>query len=188
LVGPMMADMLRGGETIGQNTLSRFFLLHTAVLPISLVAIITLHIVLIRVQGVTPYVFPQDKGKKKKDFKFFPEHFMTEIVMGLTIMIILSALAMLAPAAMGPKGDPNVTPDHIKPEWFFYFTFRWLKLFSATAAILSLGFLVCVAFLWPFIDAAIRRKWKKSEVSIIVGILAALMIIGFTLWEALAAH
>ena len=60
--------------------------------------------------------------------------------------------------------------------------------FFAFLALLSLGFLVCVAFLWPFIDAAIRRKWKKSEVSIIVGILAALMIIGFTLWEALAAH
>ena len=46
------------------------------------------------------------------------------------LMIVLSALATILPATMGPKADPLTTPEVIKPEWFFYVTFRWLKLFS----------------------------------------------------------
>ena len=74
-------------------------------------------------------------------------------------MVLLSALATIFPAILGPPADPLVTPDVIKPEWFFYVAFRWLKLFSGTAAILSMGLVVVfVMFAWPFIDALIRKK------------------------------
>ncbi|MHC4452215.1 MAG: hypothetical protein ACYS0E_19085 [Planctomycetota bacterium] len=56
--------------------------------------------------------------------------------MGLVIMILLATLATIFPASMGPKADPLVTPEVIKPEWFFYVAFRWLKLFPGTIAIL----------------------------------------------------
>ncbi len=71
-------------------------------------------------------------------------------------MILLSALATILPATMGPPADPLTTPEVIKPEWFFYVAFRWLKLFTGTAAVLSMGFIVFVMFAWPFIDAWIR--------------------------------
>jgi ubiquinol-cytochrome c reductase cytochrome b subunit/cytochrome b6 len=89
---------------------------------------------------------------------------------------------------MGPKADPLHTPEVIKPEWFFYVTFRWLKLFPGLAAILSFGFIVFLMFIWPFIDGWIRRRRKGSEFSVYVGILAVLVIIGFTVWEALVEH
>ena len=41
------------------------------------------------------------------------------------------------PATLGPRADPLTTPEVIKPEWFFYVMFRWLKLFSGTAAVLN---------------------------------------------------
>src|SRR3989338_4917997 len=109
-------------------------------------------------------------------------------MIGLTLMIILSVLATIFPAAMGPKADPLITPEVIKPEWFFYVMFRWLKLFSRTAAILSTGFIIFVMFSWPFIDAWLRRKTKLEEISVWIGIAGVLLIIGLTVWEALVAH
>ncbi len=37
-------------------------------------------------------------------------------------------------------------------------SFRWLKLFSGTFAVLSSGFVVFVMFVWPFIDGWIRKR------------------------------
>ncbi len=76
----------------------------------------------------------------------------------------------------------------IKPEWFFYVAFRWLKLFSRTFAVLSTGLIVFVMFLWPFIDGWIRRKTRFTEASVWIGIAGVLAIIGLTVWEALVAH
>jgi quinol-cytochrome oxidoreductase complex cytochrome b subunit len=103
-------------------------------------------------------------------------------------MILLSTLATVLPVTMGPKADPLVTPEVIKPEWFFYVAFRWLKLFSGTFAILSTGFIVFVMFAWPFIDAWIRRKTRFTEASVWIGIFAVFSIIGLTVWEALVEH
>jgi ubiquinol-cytochrome c reductase cytochrome b subunit/cytochrome b6 len=89
---------------------------------------------------------------------------------------------------MGHKADPLVTPEIIKPEWFFYPAFRWLKLFSGTFAVLSTGFIVFVMFVWPFLDRWIREKTRFTEASVWVGILAVLALVGLTVWEAVVAH
>jgi quinol-cytochrome oxidoreductase complex cytochrome b subunit len=188
VVGGFMKTMLLGGEVYNDRTLSRFFILHAAVLPVVMLILIGIHITIIRLQGVTELQFPQDAGKKEKHFKFFPDHILSEVAIGITLMILLSVLATVLPATMGPRANPQVTPEVIKPEWFFYVAFRWLKLFSGTAAVLSMGFIVFVMFLWPFIDGAIRRVWKGSELSVWIGIIGTLTIIALTVWEAAVAH
>ena len=61
-------------------------------------------------------------------------------------MILLSALATLLPVGMGPRADPLITPEVIKPEWFFYVAFRWLKLFSGLDGRAQQGLIVFVMF------------------------------------------
>ena len=89
---------------------------------------------------------------------------------------------------MGPKADPNTTPEVIKPEWFFYVSFRWLKLFSLTFAVISTGFIVAAMFLWPWIDAMIVRITGNKDISVYIGIVATLLLVGLTVWEAAVAH
>ena len=103
-------------------------------------------------------------------------------------MILLSALATIFPATLGEAANPLQTPEVIKPEWFFYVAFRWLKLFSGTAAILSMGLVIFVMFAWPFIDRLIRKHTKFEEASVWIGILGVLAIVGMTVWEAIARH
>ena len=188
LVGPLMKQALLGGEVYNDRTLSRFFILHAAVLPVLLILVLVMHIGLVRLLGVTELTFEAEATMPPRHFNFFPNHFYTELIIGLTLMILLSALATLLPVGMGPRANPLVTPDVIKPEWFFYVAFRWLKLFTGLTAVLTQGLIVFVMFLWPFIDDWLVRKFKYADISVWIGIVGALTIMGFTLWEALVAH
>jgi quinol-cytochrome oxidoreductase complex cytochrome b subunit len=188
VVGGFMKNLMLGGEVYNQRTLSRFYILHAAVLPVTIVLLIVVHITIIRLQGVTEFKFEDESEDAPKHFNFFPDHLYTELIIGLILMILLSALATILPATMGAPADPLSTPEIIKPEWFFYVAFRWLKLFTGTAAILSMGFIVFAMFTWPLIDDWIRRKTRLAEASIWIGIAAALAIIGLTVWEAVVRH
>lgn len=188
VIGSLAKQMLLGGETYNDRTLSRFYILHAAVLPTTIIILVAIHIAFIRMHGVTELKFGDEDPQKPQHFNFFPDHMLTELMIGLVLMIVLSALATLLPATMGPRANPLVTPEVIKPEWFFYVSFRWLKLFSLSFAVLSTGFIVAAMFLWPWIDAVLRRVTGKEEISVYIGIVATFLLVGLTVWEAAVAH
>lgn len=188
VIGPFTRELLLGGPSYNEHTLPRFFVLHAAVLPTLLTLLIAIHIGIVRLHGVTEFRFADEAPEKPKHFNFFPDHMMSELIVGLVLMIVLTAFACILPASLGAKADPLVTPEVIKPEWFFYVAFRWLKLFSGTVAVLTTGLIVFVMFAWPLIDDWIRRKTRFAEASVWIGIVGALLIIGLTLWEAAVAH
>lgn len=188
LVGGLLKQLLLAGEVFNERTLSRFFILHAAILPATLVLLLVVHITLIRLIGVTEFKSGDETASEPTQFNFFPDHFLTELSIGLFLMIVLSALATVLPAAMGDKANPLVTPEVIKPEWFFYVTFRWLKWFGPTFAILSMGFIVLAMFAWPWLDGLLRRVTRRPEISVYLGIVSVLALVGITLYEALVEH
>ncbi|MHC4933156.1 MAG: cytochrome b [Planctomycetota bacterium] len=187
-IGGFLKRLLLAGDSYNSNTLSRFFIIHAAVLPVVMVLLIAIHITIIRLQGVTEFHDEKEEEAAPRHFNLWPDHVYTEIMIGLVIMVLLTVFATLFPAEMGPRADPLTTPEVIKPQWFFYVAFRWLKLFPGTFAVLSMGLIVFLMFFWPLIDGAIRRRWKGSELSVWLGICAALAIIAMTVWEASVAH
>ena len=190
VVGHFAKQMLLGGDSYNERTLSRFYILHAAVLPATIILLVILHIAQIRMHGVTE--FPEEDAAAEdgepRHFNFFPDHVLTELMLGLVLMILLSALSTIFPAMMGPKADPLTTPEVIKPEWFFYVSFRWLKLFSLSFAVLSTGFIVATMFLWPWIDSFLRKVTGYEDISIWIGIVGTSLLIGLTVWEAVVAH
>ena len=56
---------------------------------------------------------------------------------------------------------------------------------SLRAGVIGVGLAVGLLFMWPFIDAAIRRRWPKSELSMVFGAMGLIVFLAFTLWEAL---
>ena len=188
IVGVYLKRMLLGGDTYNASTLNRFFILHAAILPVILTLLLFIHFSILRIQGVSEFKFQKDEKNEKKFFNFFPDHVMTELIMSLVIMIILSALATALPAHLGTKANPLITPEVIKPEWYFYTVFRWLKLFSGTFALLSIGLIVFLMFTWPFIDKWLQTKTKYPDASVWIGIFSVTIIIGLTVWETLVAH
>jgi quinol-cytochrome oxidoreductase complex cytochrome b subunit len=187
--GHLLKQMLLAGEDYNEQTLPRFYILHAAIMPVMIVLLIAVHIMIIRLHGITEL---EQTGAAQDDqqgyFNFFPDHILTELAMGLVLMILLSALATLFPATLGAKADPLTTPEVIKPEWFFYATFRWLKLFGPTFAVLSMGLIFFVMFIWPWIDSLLVRMTRNKDISIYIGIVGVLLIVGLTVWEAAVAH
>jgi ubiquinol-cytochrome c reductase cytochrome b subunit/cytochrome b6 len=185
LVGEHLARFIRGGDTVGPDTLSRFFVFHIGILPTLVIIFLALHIGMVRTHGVTELHFEDEKPGKSKTFRFFPDHILTEVIIGIGLLIAISAVAVIFPLELSDKADPLLTPAHIKPEWYFYFTFRWLKIAGLTAAVLSLGLAVAVFVFWPFLDKAMVAVLKR-DVSVPIGVLAVIGILALTVWEALA--
>jgi quinol-cytochrome oxidoreductase complex cytochrome b subunit len=188
LVGRFAKQMLLGGDEYNDRTLSRFYILHAAVLPTTIILLVVCHIAQVRMHGVTEFSDPDEPTDRPRHFNFFPDHMLSELIIGLVLMIVLCALATVLPATMGPKADPLTTPEVIKPEWFFYVSFRWLKLFSLSFAVISSGFIVGAMFVWPWIDKILRRTTGIEEISVYIGIVATFLLIGLTIWEAAVAH
>lgn len=189
LVGPQLADFVRGGPEVGPNTLTRFHMLHIAFLPAAAFVLIGLHIFLIRTHGVTEFeVEGEDVPEHKRFFPFWPDHVTTELMVGMVLMYILTIAALVFPAGLGEPADPAHTPDHIKPEWYFYFNFRLLKLTSLQLSVILTGALGLVLFVWPFIDQWLRKRFRMPDaVPVALGVFGFLAFLLFTVWESFAA-
>ncbi len=188
VAGHLAKQMLLAGDGYNERTLSRFYIMHAAILPSTIMLLVAVHIMFIRLHGVTELRFEDDPDDQPPHFNFFPDHVLTELGVGLVLMIVLSALATIFPATMGPQADPQTTPEVIKPEWFFYVSFRWLKLFSLTFAVISTGFILAAMFAWPWIDRTLVKLTGIKEISVYIGIVATFLLIGLTVWEAVATH
>jgi quinol-cytochrome oxidoreductase complex cytochrome b subunit len=134
----------------------------------------------------------KDDSAEPKTFNFFPDHMLTELMIGTGLLFLLSLLCLLFPAELGERANPQVTPDHIKPEWYFYFQFRVLKLSpgllgltSLEVSVLLTGLILTILFLWPWIDSRIERLFPKKEVPVFIGIVGFVLWLGFTVWEAM---
>jgi len=53
LVGSLLVEVLRGGVSVGQSTLTRFYSAHTFVLPLVAAVLMLTHFVMIRKQGIS---------------------------------------------------------------------------------------------------------------------------------------
>jgi len=53
IVGGLVVEVLRGGVSVGQSTLTRFYSAHTFVLPVVAVVLMLTHFVIIRKQGIS---------------------------------------------------------------------------------------------------------------------------------------
>lgn len=183
IAGPQLADFLRGGPMVGSNMLTRLFVFHIGALPTVMIVVLMAHLLLMRTHGVSELGSPA--GPDAKRFPFVPDHLLTEIGIAMFLMFLLTVLVIVFPATMGPKADPLTTPEHIKPEWYFFWAFRWLKLMSDRAAVITQTLFIGLIVLWPFIDAGIRKKRPDSEASVWIGAGAVVFLLALTVWEAM---
>lgn len=188
LIGGVLKKLMLGGEAYSARTLPRLYIVHAAVLPGTMITLLAIHVTFFRLHGITELKFKDESQEDSGHFNFFPDHVYSELIIGLLLMVVLSVLATIEPAGLGPRANPLHTPEVIKPEWFFFATFRWLKLFSVSFAVLSMGLVVCAMIVWPWLDVIIRRLTGREDAGLWIGVLVAFGIIGMTVWEALVEH
>lgn len=160
-VGREILIFLRGGEEVTGATLTRFFGIHVAVLPMLAAALLVLHLLLVQVQGMSVPPAQKENSAKQKPMPFFPYFLLRDLLGWLVALGMLAALAALFPWELGEKADPFApAPPGIRPEWYFLFMFQTLKYIPAKVLFIDgeilgiLGFGLA-ALLWlfmPFVD------------------------------------
>lgn len=194
LLGPVVAHMLRGGDSISQATISRFFVIHIAVLPALLLAFLGGHLMLVQAHGISePANFKKLPAEKKKYEKFFPTFFFKDILVWILALNILFALSTLCPWGLGQEADPfAAAPIGIKPEWYFLAPFQFLKLIPPAVGpiegelfgILLMSIVAFAFVLVPLFDDGSSKA--RSLSATVFGLLVLLALIGFSIWGALS--
>ncbi len=161
LIGRFMAKVLRGGEDITGATLTRFYAIHVAVLPMLTATVIGLHVYLVQRHGMSVPPDVERRGGANRSIPFLPNFLLRDLVGWLAALAILAALAAYFPAELGTKADPFApAPIGIRPEWYFMFMFQTLKLLPAhilwfegeVVGILGFGLAGVLLLLVPFLD------------------------------------
>ncbi|OGX03181.1 MAG: hypothetical protein A3G87_08805 [Omnitrophica bacterium RIFCSPLOWO2_12_FULL_50_11] len=180
-IGEWIKTLLRGGDSVAGETLSRFFVLHVIILPWTMFAVIVIHLFLVRFQGIATMdrVGAEKEIKKGEGTPFFPHHMLKEGVVFFILLGVLITLAILAPFDLGEKADPLQTPHAIKPEWYFLPMYQVLKYFPKLVGIFIVSLAPLFLFLWPFLDKTKERHPLKRPISTAIGALALLSLLVF---------
>ncbi len=180
-VGEFLKTLLRGGVSVGEETISRFFVVHVIILPWVVFFLIAIHLVLVRMQSIATMdrVGEEKKVTEKNGIPFFPHHALKEGIVFFILMGILITLSILMPFELGEKADPLKTPYAIKPEWYFLPMYHVLKYFPKLTGIFIVALAPLFLFLWPFIDRTKERHPWKRPISVGIGILVVLSLLYF---------
>jgi quinol-cytochrome oxidoreductase complex cytochrome b subunit len=187
VVGHLMTRILRGGEEVSGATLSRFYGIHVAVLPLLTTTILGLHLFLVQKQGMSLPVEVEHGGRPPKTMPFFPHFFLRDLVGWLSALAVLGALAAYFPWELGTKADPFASaPAGIRPEWYFMYMFQTLKYLPARigpldgemVGVLGFGLGGLFLLLVPFLDQkAARGERNPLFLWLGVGIVSYIVVL-----------
>lgn len=186
LIGEQIKTFILGGPEVTGATISRFFWLHVAILPLLTTVILGIHILLVQILGMSkPIGLPE---AKVREVPFFPNFILKDSLGWMLILALIGVLCVFFPWEIGQKADPfATTPLGIKPEWYFTFMFTTLKIipshiFFFEGEILAIfGFMIGGLFwmLVPFLDRNAAKEIKSTVFSFI-GFLILLYIVVMT--------
>ena len=180
-IGEFIKTLLRGGPSVGSETLSRFFVIHVIILPWLLFFIVAIHLFLVRYQGIATMdrVGEEKQPKEGEGIPFFPHHVVKEGIVFFILLGILITLSIVAPFELGKKADPLSTPHAIKPEWYFLPMYQVIKYFPKLIGIFVTGLAPLLLLLWPFLDRSREKRLFKRPVSLTIGILTISSLLFF---------
>ncbi|MFQ6671710.1 MAG: hypothetical protein ACE5KY_00270 [Candidatus Tectimicrobiota bacterium] len=122
---------------------------------------------------------------------FYPHHLIRQGIQILVVFAVITVLATLYPAPMGPPADPTQMPETVAPEWVFlaaHHVLEMAKLLPVApqvqqtigVSVVVVGFLVVL--LVPFIDRRAERRPRKRLLAMALLALAIVAYTALTLW------
>ena len=185
LIGQWLTDMLRGGDTLGTLTLSRFYVAHVFLIPGFIFLLIGSHIALFRKAGPAGPISEDPIQPKLPPESFYPRQVIMDMTFALLLMVGLGILAYFHPVQLGPIADPGDTKFVPRPEWYYLPMFEWLKFWSSRMEVFAVvvipAILALLFFLMPFLDRKLeRRPWRRPIPLLAVAIvLVGMVFLGF---------
>ena len=166
VLGPYVVKILRGGVDISALTLTRFFMVHTQLLPWTLAGLAAVHLTVLQIVDHTP---PWDPADARRLAPFYPDQVFKDMVIALFVFAAITALSVFAPPHLEALADPTDNTYNPRPEWYFYFLFQLLHYtegrFEVVGTVLLPTLFVIVMLALPFIDRDPETNPTKRPVA-----------------------
>lgn len=159
--------------------LTRFFTVHTSILPLAFSALIAAHVYLINQHGISPKVTAHAMARKTKGEgeSRFDLHLRSMIGYGLILFAVVMLLALILPAPIGQPGVPGAEVS--KPWWIFLWLFPAEAVLGTRALIIAPVILGLLLVLVPILDRSpYLSPARRKGILIVAAIILLLMIVG----------
>jgi ubiquinol-cytochrome c reductase cytochrome b subunit len=197
IMGPLIVNLMLGGPIIAGATLSRFFALHVFVIPGLLIALVSVHLLMVIKLGINEWPMPGRVVRKERYLKeyheltkkdgipFVPGAVWKDLFFGGFILLSIAACAIYF-GPFGPSGppDPTIIQTAPRPDFFFLWLYAVLSLLPPsmeTPALLIGPVVVILALLLlPFVFGEGEKSWRRRPMAVLTILLVAVAMGTFT--------
>ncbi|MCB1582437.1 MAG: cytochrome b N-terminal domain-containing protein [Xanthomonadales bacterium] len=193
-VGDSLVEWVRGDYLISDATLNRFFALHVVALPLVIVALVVVHIAALHAvgsnnpEGVDIKKHKDENGKPLDGIPFHP-YYTVKDIFGVGVFLLIFLFIVFVKPDMGGlflehdnyvPANPAVTPEHIKPVWYFtpfYAMLRAVPDMQMGALIMLLA--IVVLFFLPWLDRSPVKsiRYRRWPYKLMLGLFAVAFVI-----------
>jgi quinol-cytochrome oxidoreductase complex cytochrome b subunit len=184
LFGDLLRALLLGGETVTEQTLIRFYVLHVVLLPFLLALLIGYHFWRIRKDGglARPRALPTTENVLS-----YPRVLQIELAILLALLIVFLPLAYRFDAPLGAPADATHPPNPAKAPWYFVGVQELVSYSAVWGGVVAPVLLFIALLFLPYLDRdprgvgawfAPERKGMVAAGSVILLALVAVTIIG----------
>ncbi len=186
VVGHVLTALAGAADGVGSITFSRFYTLHTLLLPAATAGLTFLHVYLVRRHGIAT-----EHSREPEQQTFFPRQLLRDLCAVFIAFLCLFLAACFLDVPLERMADPTDTTYVPRPEWYFLFLFQLLKIFPGrleligTLVLPSLAVLTLI--LLPFLNAKRTKVLNGRVQSACVAALAFSIWLGLTMSEGWSA-
>ena len=166
VVGDAITRLLLGGPEVGAATLTNFYGLHIAVIPLTIFAIVSFHIWRVRKDTLTvPRKIKDDPNARVKKVTTLPNLVNIEFVFALVMLALMIAWAAFVNAPLEEAANPAHSPNPAKAAWYFMgFQELLLHFHPVFGAIVIPGLGLLAMFALPYLDKDMEASgvWFRS--------------------------
>jgi len=136
-----------------------------------------------------PYQHPE--YPEDETIPFFPNYIILEVIVSYVLLAVIIVLATVLPAGLEEQADPFLTPEHIKPEWYFLWIYQFVKLpsfvlgsgvLAELAGIFIPAIGIVLLILLPFLDRKPERRPRRRTVAMAITALILAMLVALSIW------
>ena len=184
IAGPFLQNWLQGGPTMGTLTLNKFFGIHVWLTPLLLILLVAVHLIIFRHNGAAGPA--RDDRQTLKPGRFWPNQLFMDTVASFIVLLVIVILAILSPAPLDAKADPNNDQFVPSPAWYFMALYYLLEIFPGqfgqligTIVIPTAGVLFLI--LLPWIDRNPNREFRRRPIALVVTAFAVVLAAGLSI-------
>jgi len=184
LLGPTLERVLQGGPAYGNYTVTHLFAAHAFLLPAVTVALVVLHVALVRRHRLTPPWHLSAAEVRSRTETYWPNQaFRDAVVAALATFVIVALVVGFRGAALEGPADPG-SGYQARPEWYARPLFQLRHYFDGPLEIVATmvipGLVAAYLVALPFLDrTSSRDPRRRLPVLVFTGLgLAGVLLLG----------